>query len=86
MEELIQNVEIVDEKNINDYIVFKLQLPNGKTIILDQCRATFNFKLIPMPNSSLVGYYEVEGDDKTLHQRTGILRIYPNGIDLLIKD
>jgi len=85
MEELIQNVEIVDEKNINDYIVFKLRLPNGKIIILDQCRATFNFKLIPMPNSSLVGYYEVEGDDKTLHQKEGFLHRYLNRQDLLLK-
>lgn len=85
MEELIQNVEIVDEKNINDYIVFKLRLPNGKTIILDRCRATFNFKLIPMPNRSLVGYYEVVREDKTLHQKEAVLHRYPNRQDLLLK-
>lgn len=85
MGELIQNVEIVDEKDIYDYKVFKLRQPNGKTIILDRCRATFNFKLIPMPNTSLVGYYEVISDDKTLHQKEVVLHIYPNRQDLLLK-
>lgn len=85
MEELIQNVEIINQINYTDFIKYNLRLPNGNKIVLDQCRATYNFALIPMPIIILAGTYEVEAKDKTLHQKTGILRIYPNRIDLLIK-
>ena len=85
MEELIRDVEIVNQVNYTKYIQYRIKLPNGQIILLDRCRATYDFRLIPMPIIILVGFYEVEDTDKTLHQKTGVLHIYKNKYDLLLK-
>lgn len=85
MEKLIRNVKIVCQINYTSYIRYRLKLPNGQIILLDNCMAAYNFKLMPMPIIILEGTYEDVASDKTLHQKTGVLHIYPNGLDLLLK-
>jgi len=84
MEELIKNVEIIKRDHYTDYIKFHIKLQNGKIIVLDRCRATNDFKLIPMPIEILAGEFEVEDTDKTIKTKAGILHIYSNKNDLLL--